>query len=55
MKSLTFDYDPAYEPPAPVIEIEINGYRCGQRLRDCSCPSMHYETGLTFKELGGYK
>ncbi len=26
MKPLAFDYDPAYVPPAPVIEIEIDGY-----------------------------
>lgn len=26
MSTLTFDYDASYAPPAPVIEIEIDGY-----------------------------
>lgn len=26
MNALTFDYDTSYAPPAPVIEIEIDGY-----------------------------
>lgn len=26
MTQITFDYDPAFEPPAPVVQIEVDGY-----------------------------
>lgn len=34
MKSISFDYDSAYDPSAPFVEIEVDGYdeRLGRRM-----------------------